>query len=71
VLKESLRKTICRKLDIGKKTFLRQFGPQTILKIRKSDGTTVVLDFKCPGLSALRSDFRGTRKFNDPLQVKN
>jgi group II intron reverse transcriptase/maturase len=71
VLKESLRKTICRKLDIGKKTFLRQFGPQTILKIRKSDGTTVELDFKCPGLSALRSDFRGTRKFNDPLQVKN
>jgi hypothetical protein len=70
-LKESLRKTICRKLEIGKKAFISQFGPQIILKIRKGDGTTVELDFKCPGLKSQREYFMGTTKFADPLQVKN
>lgn len=46
-------------------------GPDTVLRIRKGDGTTVELDFKCPGLSAQRSRFLGTREFSDPLQVKN
>lgn len=70
VLKESLRKTICRKLDIGKKLFLKQFGEQTVLKIRKRNGDTVELDFKCPNLSPQENRFLGTSKFVDPLGVK-
>jgi len=70
ILRESLRKTICRKLDIGKKAFLNQFGIQTILKVRKGNGDTVELDFKCPDLRSNKNRFLGTSKFVDPLGVK-
>lgn len=32
ILKESMRKTICRKLKIGKRTFYRRFGEEVIVK---------------------------------------
>lgn len=37
ILKESLRKTICRKLQIGKRGFLRRFGEKVQIKITRKD----------------------------------
>lgn len=71
ILKESLRKTICRKLKIGKRDFLLQFGPNVTLKIRKKDGKTVTLDFPCPLLIRDRNGFNKTEKLGDPLAERN
>jgi len=50
LLHQSLRKTICRKLDIGKREFLSIYGPDISISLRKRDGTWVVLDFPPPKL---------------------
>lgn len=70
ILKESLRKTICRKKGIGYSEFLKTFGPKITLKIRKKNGDTVELDFARPNLRCEPKDFRGS-KMEDPLSVRD
>lgn len=71
ILKESLRKTICRKLKIGKRDFMKQFGTNITLKIRKRDGNTVTLDFPSPTLTRDRDGFNKTENLGDPLAERN
>lgn len=71
ILWESLRKTICRKLDIGKNDFLSQFGKDIEIKIRKKDGKTVTLDFPVPNLEKFATGFSGIKELGDPLASRN
>lgn len=69
ILKESLRKTICRKRQIGKRAFERKFGPNIEIKIRRKDGELVILNFKCPNLKKrARCSFTGQDDTETPLQ---
>jgi hypothetical protein len=70
ILKRCLQKTICRKKDIGYKSLLSSFGKDTSLKVRRSDGQIVTLDFKKPILSRQPMRFYGTRTHPDPMLDK-
>lgn len=59
ILKESLKKTICYKKDIGSPQFYKQYGPHTTLEIIRSDGEIVTLDFRCPPLKRTPQRFLG------------
>lgn len=70
ILWESLRKTICRKLEIGKRDFLATFGKNIEIKIRKVK-ETVILDFKKPLFERISFAFMDIRKLGDPLAARN
>jgi ABC-type oligopeptide transport system substrate-binding subunit len=63
-------KTICRKRDMGVSEFLKTYGPDTTLKIRKLDGKTVTLNFKKPTLKREPMNFLGVQTPPDPLLTK-
>lgn len=71
ILWESLRKTICRKLDISKSIFFQQFGKDIALKVRKKDGTTTILDFPAPKLVRDPDSFSNIERLGDPLASRN
>lgn len=71
ILKESLRKTICRKKQMSKTEFLKCFGESISLRIRTSDGNNKLLDFKKPPLIREPMRFYSSTRNPDPLQKKN
>ena len=71
LLRCSLQRTICKKLDIGIRECLVRYGPDVTLFIVKKDGTEVCLDFKCPPLRRAPMNFQGADLHKDPLIVKN
>ena len=68
ILKESLIKTLSRKLDRGRRDILRKFGRniQTMYKLNK---TIKKINFACPPLSYSPMHFLGATKFRDPTTV--
>lgn len=56
---------------MGKVAFLKRFGKDITIKIRKRDGEIVYLDFKCPELVKSPMLFLGHAEFSDPLSVKD
>jgi len=66
LLKESLIKTLCRKLDCGRREILRRFGKkvQTIYQMKN---TTKRISFSCPPLPYSPMHFQGTTRFTDPV----
>lgn len=71
ILRESLRKTICRKYKMGKRTFLKRFGRDVNLKVTRRDLTQVTLNFAWPELKPNPMLFYGTAKFQDPLDAND
>jgi group II intron reverse transcriptase/maturase len=72
VLKESLRKTICRKLMISGSLFLRKFGKNiSIIEKNKSDKETTFVNFACPSLNRRPMLFYGKSSFWDPLTASD
>jgi hypothetical protein len=51
--------------------FLKRFGPNITLKIRKKNGETVELDFQTPSLNRNPIAFLGVTQVEDPLAIKN
>lgn len=66
ILKESLRKTICSKLKIGKRAFIRRFGQDIIVKYKSHDKKVKFIDFKLPDVTRRPMWFLGVSKFSDP-----
>jgi hypothetical protein len=68
ILKESLRKTISRKLRLNKKTFLRKFSKNIIFKkYLKTKNETKIIRFITPDLTRRPMLFLGKAEFNDPM----
>jgi group II intron reverse transcriptase/maturase len=67
ILKESLRKTLARKHDIGYREGLKKYGNNISIKFLRKDGKTIILDFACPNLAPRVTDFKGS-KLRDPLE---
>lgn len=69
VLKESLRKTISRKLKLNHSSFIRSFGKNSItLNIGKTiKGIDKVISFGMPDLSRNPMRFLGSASFKDPF----
>jgi hypothetical protein len=63
--------TICRKLKIGYREFIRRFTKNIALKIKKRDGKVVTLDFPRPNLVATPDAFANQDPIKDPLAVKD
>jgi hypothetical protein len=55
---------------MGPKAFMKSYGPDTILKVRRRDGQVVILDFKRPNIMRQPMKFYGTLSHPDPLLVK-
>ena len=70
LLHHSLRKTICRKIDIGPREFFAIYGPNITITIRRKDGKWVDLDFPMPKLTRNPTNFQGVTP-GDPLRVKD
>jgi hypothetical protein len=71
LLHNSLRNTICRKLNIGFREFLSIYGPKISLTIYKnSTKEWVELNFACPSLITKRYNFSGEPEI-DPLSRKD
>jgi hypothetical protein len=71
LLHGSLRKTICRKMDIGLHEFYAIFGPKITLSVYQSATRKYVnLDFPCPPLIRSPLDFSGSTK-RDPFAIKD
>lgn len=70
LLKSSLQLTICRKKDMGIREFLKSFGPDVTLKIRRRDGQVVQLDFKAPNVRRQPEKFYVKQRRPDPLLTK-
>jgi len=70
ILKVSLQRTICRKLQIRIRECLKKFGPNVTLNINKKDGSIVQLSFECPTLRRNPMGFLGKGPHSDPLAVK-
>jgi len=81
ILKESLRKTICYKLKIGKRAFIKRFGEDIIVKYKSNDkkdkegrgGVPSLrplppsfINFKVPDLTRRPMLFLGAARFTDP-----
>lgn len=71
ILWGSLAKTILRKKDFGWTAFKKRYGKEINLYIKNSKGDTRVLNFKCPPLFRNPMHFLGTKKFPDPMSVKD
>lgn len=68
ILKESLRKTISRKLKINKKIFIRKFSKHIVIKkFIKRRKETKTIRFECPDLTRRPMLFLGKASFQDPL----
>ena len=71
-LKRSLIGVLMQKFQVGIREVFERYGPNLTLNIRKKDGTTVSLDFKCPALRSTPEKFLGTFDFKgDPLTTVN
>nr|YP_010121869.1 hypothetical protein KQ509_mgp22 [Monilinia fructicola]QRF72245.1 hypothetical protein [Monilinia fructicola] len=68
ILKESLRKTLCRKLQISKKIFLRRFGKDILVTTYKKNKTKYT-SFSIPALERSPMFFLGGARFTDPLDI--
>lgn len=71
LLRESLRKTISRKLSIGKSEFRRLFGKDIHIITTGRDGKCKKLSFECPSLIRKPMEFLGAGDYKDPLSVKD
>ena len=71
LLRASLQRTICKKLNIGIREVIARYGREVTLTIFKRDGEKVQLDFQCPTLRRKPMNFQGTGYEKDPLMVKN
>lgn len=71
LLRSCLQRTIQKKLDIGPRDFLLSYGPSVKLTIIKRDGSSVLLDFKCPTLKRNPMNFLGTENSKDPMLMKD
>lgn len=67
ILKESLRKTLSRKLKLNKKEFLRKFGEKIQIKLKQKDGSIRTISFSSPNLKRTPMRFLGASKFSDPV----
>ena len=70
LLSGSLKSTICRKFDIGRRECLDLYGPNTTISIRKRDGQLVHLDFPPPRLVRHPMNFQGSSS-EDPTRIKD
>lgn len=70
ILRESLRKTICVKLKLNKKNFLRKFGKNITVKtfLKKKDGIKLT-SFISPDLTRRPMNFLGGAIFRDPMMA--
>lgn len=66
ILKQSLRKSICCKLKIGKRAFIRRFGEDIIVKYKLKDKIKTI-NFETPDLTRKSMLFLGASKFVDPF----
>jgi hypothetical protein len=71
VLKECLRKTISSKKKMNRSAFLKAFGKDCTINLRRSDGVRVCLDYARPNLNRDPMRFYGTKTIADPLDKKN
>lgn len=69
ILKESLRKTISRKLKINKTEFLYKFGNNITHKFTLENDRERIISFKSPDLIRNPMRFFGTAKFTDPFAI--
>lgn len=69
ILRESLKKTLCRKLKLNNENFMKKFGKDIFYRFRRKDGVVIDMDFKCPNLARSPMKFFGTTKFRDPFAV--
>ena len=70
ILRASLQRTICKKLNIGIREVIARYGREVTLTILKKVGEKVQLDFKCPTLRRKPMNFQGSGYEKDPLMVK-
>lgn len=56
---------------MGKRDFIKQFGKNIVLRIRKRNGETVELDFPSPQLVRNPEAFNNGIKHKDPLAVRD
>lgn len=64
-------KTLCRKLNINKRTFERKFGPNIVQPEHMKDGKTKYISFHRPDLTRNPMLFYGKAIFWDPFTVKD
>lgn len=69
VLKESLRKTISRKLRYNQKKFLHSFGRNITLTIKRQDKVQKRISFQCPDFKRTPMLFLGAASFKDPYSI--
>lgn len=70
ILKESLRKTLCRKLRLNKRRFEAKFGKNVIHREQLAKGVRVT-SFTCPPLKRQPMRFFGKAVFWDPTTAKD
>lgn len=68
-MKESLRKTISRKLKINKAIFLKRFGENINHRSKRKDGKIVGISFSIPDLKRNPMRFLGNATFTDPYTI--
>lgn len=69
ILKESLRKTISRKLKCNRRKFLHSFGRNITLTIKRKDKVEKKLSFQSPDLKRTPMLFLGAASFKDPYTI--
>jgi len=69
ILKESLRKTLSRKLKLNKSNFLSRFGKNIKFNYKLKDGTNKVISMASPSFKRSPMWFLGVNKFADPMEV--
>nr|ATI20252.1 group II intron reverse transcriptase/maturase [Juglanconis oblonga] len=69
ILRESLRKTISRKLKLNKASFLSRYGKHIKMSIKKKDGKVKIISFIGPVLSRSPMSFLGASGFYDPFSI--
>nr|YP_010836030.1 hypothetical protein QLP54_mgp36 [Phyllosticta yuccae]WGC90046.1 hypothetical protein [Phyllosticta yuccae] len=69
ILKESLRKTISRKYQLNKSSFLKKYGIDIQIRFKKKDGKTSMINFQCPELIRSPMKFLGKAIFADPYSI--
>lgn len=69
ILRESLRKTISRKLKLNKSGFLSRYGKYIKLSTKNKEGGIKVVSFVGPELRRRPMWFLGATKFYDPFSI--
>jgi len=71
ILKESLRKTLCRKFNTSGSLLLKRLGPELEVVEKLSTGKISKVNFTCPDLKRTPMNFLGKNTVWDPLSAKD